>query len=151
MKNSETDYQLHGFLIGNEIRFDIANRRLYRFLGSSTDKNIVFGTILFNETMLHLFVYLLVHGRYRIISKDELLKEIWEAYDLSPSSQRLWKVLNNLIKKLDLIGLPDDFIMNIKGRGYRINYPEITPIYYRVSELCTHSSIKDEMRELLRE
>ncbi|HAU4695117.1 TPA: helix-turn-helix domain-containing protein, partial [Citrobacter freundii] len=45
-------YRLYGFMIGAEIHFDISNRRLYRLTGSHTEKNIVFASIYFNETML---------------------------------------------------------------------------------------------------
>ncbi len=60
---------------------------------------------------------------------------VWEENDLVPSSQRLWQVLRNLNRRLSLLGLPDDFIANVRGSGYIINYVDITPIYYRVSEL----------------
>ena len=50
-------YRLYGFMIGAEIHFDISNRRLYRLTGSHTEKNIVFASIYFNETMLRLFLY----------------------------------------------------------------------------------------------
>jgi DNA-binding response OmpR family regulator len=128
-------YQLHGFMIGKEIHFDIDNGRLYRLPSNSTEKNFIFGSIFFNETMLNLFLYLLQHARNKKVTKDELLKKIWEENNLIPSTQRLWQVLNNLNKKLRLLGLPDDFILNMKGSGYVINYADITPIYYRLSDL----------------
>lgn len=128
-------YRLYGFMIGDEIHFDISNRRLYRLTGSQADKSIAFASIYFNETMLRLFLYLLEHGRRTAIGKEELFEKIWEENNLSPSTQRLWQVLNNLNKKLSLLGLPADFIRNIKGRGYMINYQDVIPVYYRMSEL----------------
>jgi len=47
-------------------------------------------------------------------------------------------VLKNLNRRLSLLGLPEDFIVNVKGSGYIINYIDITPIYYRESELHHH-------------
>ena len=101
--------------------------------------------------MMNLFLYLLKYGRHNNISKEELFHNIWEVSNLSPSSQRLWQVLNNLSKKLTLIGLPRDFIINKKGRGYTVNYEDVTPIYYRVSELPAHSIKKEEKPDTLRE
>lgn len=103
-------YRLYGFMIGAEIHFDISNRRLYRLTGSHTEKNIVFASIYFNETMLRLFLYLLINARSQPVPKEELFEKIWEAHNLSPSAQRLWQVLHNLNNKLGLLGLPRDFI-----------------------------------------
>lgn len=128
-------YRLYGFMIGAEIHFDISNRRLYRLTGSHTEKNIVFASIYFNETMLRLFLYLLINARSQPVPKEELFEKIWEAHNLSPSAQRLWQVLHNLNNKLGLLGLPRDFILNIRGQGYVINYPDVIPVYYKVSEL----------------
>lgn len=144
-------YRLYGFMIGDEIHFDISNRRLYRLTGSHTDKSIVFASIYFNETMLRLFLYLLEHGRRTAISKEELFDKIWEENNLCPSTQRLWQVLNNLNKKLGLLGLPADFIRNIKGRGYMINYQDVIPVYYRMSELPPQPENKREKPDSLSE
>lgn len=144
-------YRLYGFMIGAEIHFDISNRRLYRLTGSHTEKNIVFASIYFNETMLRLFLYLLINARSQPVPKEELFEKIWEAHNLSPSAQRLWQVLHNLNNKLGLLGLPRDFILNIRGQGYVINYPDIIPVYYKVSELPTHAVKKREKIDNLSE
>ena len=144
-------YRLYGFMIGAEIHFDISNRRLYRLTGSHTEKNIVFASIYFNETMLRLFLYLLINARSQPVPKEELFEKIWEAHNLSPSAQRLWQVLHNLNNKLGLLGLPRDFILNIRGQGYVINYPDVIPVYYKVSELPTHAVKKREKIDKLSE
>ncbi|HBC2887016.1 TPA: winged helix-turn-helix domain-containing protein [Citrobacter freundii] len=144
-------YRLYGFMIGAEIHFDISNRRLYRLTGSHTEKNIVFASIYFNETMLRLFLYLLINARSQPVPKEKLYEKIWEAHNLSPSAQRLWQVLHNLNNKLGLLGLPRDFILNIRGQGYVINYPDVIPVYYKVSELPTHAVKKREKIDNLSE
>ncbi|HFO1881971.1 TPA: winged helix-turn-helix domain-containing protein [Citrobacter freundii] len=144
-------YRLYGFMIGAEIHFDISNRRLYRLTGSHIEKNIVFASIYFNETMLRLFLYLLINARSQPVPKEELFEKIWEAHNLSPSAQRLWQVLHNLNNKLGLLGLPRDFILNIRGQGYVINYPDVIPVYYKVSELPTHAVKKREKIDNLSE
>ena len=128
------DYQLHGFMIGSEIHFDILNQRLYRLPSRHADKSIVFVTIGLNKTMLALLLYLMTHARERPVSKDELIREVWEDNGLSCSSQRLWQVLHNLHKKLEMLGLPDNFISNSRNDGYRITGKMIRPVYYKESE-----------------
>ena len=137
-------YRLYGFMIGDEIHFDIHHRKLHRLPGSQSENNMIFGSVVFNDTMLKLFIYLLENGRDKNVSKEELFLNIWEASNLSSSTQRLWQVINNLSKKLSLVGLPSDFILNNKGRGYTINFEDVTPIYYRVSELPTHAFKNEE-------
>lgn len=127
------NYELYGFLIGKDIHFDIENKCLYRLSANGTEKNIIFGTIYFNGTMMNLFLYLLCHARQKEVSKDELLKKIWEDHDLSPSTQRLWQVLNGLNKKLNMLGIPDGFIHYVRGKGYVIEYRDITPLYFKKS------------------
>ncbi|MFT4291437.1 winged helix-turn-helix domain-containing protein [Enterobacter sp.] len=144
-------YRLYGFMIGDEIHFDIANRRLYRLSGSHADKSIAFASIYFNETMLRLFLYMLINGRTTPTTKEELFEEIWESHNLTPSTQRLWQVLHNLNNKLSLLGLPGNFIQNIRGRGYIINYHDVIPVYYRMSELPAHSVKKEEKIDTLSE
>lgn len=129
------DYQLHGFIIGDDIHFDIINQRLYRLPSRHADKSIVFVIISLNKTMLELFLYLMKHARQRPVSKDELIRRVWEDNDLSCSSQRLWQVLNNLTKKLALIGLPTDFISYFKGAGYRVIDDTIRPVYFIANEV----------------
>lgn len=127
------NYQLYGFLIGRDIHFDIENKCLYRLSTNGAEKNIVFATVYFNDTMMNLFLYLLEHARQKEVSKDELLEKIWEAHNLSPSTQRLWQVLNGLNKRLNMLGIPDGFIQYVRGKGYIIDYRDITPLYYRES------------------
>ena len=127
--------RLYGYLIGKDIHFDIDNKRLYRVSLTGNDKNVAFCATNINDTMMQLFLYLLTHARTKRVTKEELLKKIWEENNLTSSTQRLWQVLNGLHAKLNLLGLPDDFIKNTKGRGYIITFDEIMPLYYKVSEL----------------
>ncbi|WP_166792017.1 winged helix-turn-helix domain-containing protein [Leminorella grimontii] len=83
---------------------------------------------------MNLFLYLLNHARFHGVSKEVLLKEIWEDNDLSPSTQRLWQVFTHLNKKINSIGMPEGFIQYSKGRGYHIKYSDITPLYYKAGE-----------------
>lgn len=142
-------YHLYGFIIGKEIHFDVETGRMYRLPSTRANKNFIFGTISFNETMLQLFLYLLKHARNREVTKEELFKNVWENNDLSSSSQRLWQVLHNLNKKLNTLGLPADFIRNIKGCGYIINYLDIKPVYYRISDLLPNSEQTKERVKLV--
>jgi len=99
-------YRLYGFMIGAEIHFDISNRRLYRLTGSHTEKNIVFASIYFNETMLRLFLYLLINARSQPVPKEELFEKIWEAHNLSPLRKDYGKSCTILIINLACWGYP---------------------------------------------
>lgn len=124
-------YELYGYLIGKDFHFDIENKCLYRLTTNATEKNLIFGAMHFNDTMMNLFLYLLCHARDKSISKDELLKNIWEENDLSPSTQRLWQVYTSLTRKIYAMGVPDGFIQYSRLTGYKIEYTDIRPLYYR--------------------
>ncbi|CAI1646213.1 winged helix-turn-helix domain-containing protein [Serratia fonticola] len=136
------DYQLYGFLIGDEVRLDIESKRLFSLSPSWDERHFSFCAIHLNDTMMQLFVYLLNYARRQSVTKDELFKNIWEKNNLIPSSQRLWQVINRLNKQLALVGLPDDFVKNIKGSGYIVNYDKILPLYYKTSDVFLSPEIK---------
>lgn len=123
------NFHLYGFLIGKDIHFDIEGKRIYRFSADCSVKNVFFGSLFINDTMMQLFLYLLMHGRGEEISREELLRKIWEEKSLCSSSQRLWQVVRDLNNRLVMIGLPKDFIISARGNGYMINYDDITPLY----------------------
>ncbi|MDI9802632.1 winged helix-turn-helix domain-containing protein [Citrobacter koseri] len=123
------EYQLQGFMIGREIFFDITEARIFRLPANKMDNVVLFSGIFFNSTMLHLFIYLLVNARTRHVPRDELLSNVWEKNELSASTQRLCKVVSNLNKKLSILGLPEDTIINVKGSGYVIKLDNIRPLY----------------------
>lgn len=118
---------LFGFLIGNDIQIDILNRRVIRV---TSNQGLFFCAIILKKVMMDLLVYLLLNAIDDEVSKDELLKNVWEEKNLRASSQRLWQVINELKVNLVNIGFPIDFIVNIRGHGYKINYEFVKPIYY---------------------
>lgn len=128
------EIKLCGYLIGKDIYFDLINKRLFRITLTGSEKNIAFCIVNINSTMLHLLLYLLANARTDVVTKEELLEKIWEENYLTSSTQRLWQVLNGLKEKLQLMGLSEEFIKNIKGKGYVITSNEIFPLYYKDNE-----------------
>ncbi|NBJ36917.1 helix-turn-helix domain-containing protein [Serratia fonticola] len=122
-------YKLFGFLINNDIQLDIANRRLTRIYTTS-DKSVFFATVTLNETMVRLLVCLLENARHQEVSKEHIIKSVWDEQDHFSSNQRLWQVIKELKLKLEAIGLPRDFIFAIKGIGYSLSNKVITPLLY---------------------
>lgn len=123
--------KLHGFLIGADVQVDIDNNRLIRVSSENSHKILNFSAIVLKDTVMNLLIFLLTHASDEVVTKEEILREVWDENNLSSSNQRLWQVVTELKEKLSLIGMPQDFIINMKGKGYKINYPNITPLYYR--------------------
>lgn len=125
--------ELFGFIIDNDIQLDIANRRLTRIYTVSAERSVLFGAVLLNDNMVRLLVFLLKNGQNqeRKITKDEIFKIVWEENNLTASSQRLWQTIKELRTKLSSIGLPHNFIINVKGAGYSLSNHNIIPLYYR--------------------
>lgn len=123
---------LFGFIIDNDIQLDIANRRLVRIYSVETERSILFGVVSLNDTMVRLLVFLLQHGQDHDnkMTKDDILKNVWEVNDRAASSQRLWQAIKELRLKLSSIGLPSDFIINVRGVGYSLGNHTVTPLFY---------------------
>ncbi|MBK5144202.1 winged helix-turn-helix domain-containing protein [Budviciaceae bacterium BWR-B9] len=124
------DRDLFGFLINSDIQVDIDNRRLTKVSSEGTDNVISFGAITLKETMMRLLVYLLTHANDKAISRDEILVKVWDENNLTSSNQRLSQMIGELQSKLSIIGVPTDFITNVRGIGYKINGYYIRPLYY---------------------
>jgi len=113
--------RLFGFLIDEETLLDITQRRLVRFTDTSSVNSMTIRVVSLNATMARLLTLLLITGSESIISKNDILINVWEGHDLSSSSQRLWHAISELKKKLSVVGISDDFILNIRDTGYFIN------------------------------
>ncbi|WP_436857312.1 winged helix-turn-helix domain-containing protein [Citrobacter tructae] len=127
-------YQLYGFMIGREIFLDIHDARIFRLPVNKMESVIAFCGVFFNDTMLRLFVYLLLNARTHYVSKDELLVNVWEKNELSASTQRLSTMIRNLNNKLYMLGLPRHSIVSIKGSGYILALDHIQPLFRVVDE-----------------
>lgn len=121
--------KLFGFLIDEETLLDITKRRLVRFTDTSSVNSMTIRVVSLNVTMARLLTLLLITGSESIISKNDILNNVWEGHNLSSSSQRLWHAINELRKKLSAVGISDDFILNVRDAGYSINNQ------YRVTSL----------------
>ncbi|ECG8591128.1 helix-turn-helix domain-containing protein [Salmonella enterica subsp. salamae] len=128
------EYQLYGFILNEEVFFDIKKARVFRLPTNKTETVILFCGVFFNRTMLNLFTYLLVHARKECASRDELFYNIWEKNELSASTQRLCKVINSLNEKLNALGLSEKAIVSVKGRGYMLKLDDVQPLYNVVNE-----------------
>lgn len=122
---------LFGFIIDNDIQLDIANKRLVRIKSLAPEKWVHFSAVTLNDAMMRLLVFLLQHhGNGQKLTKTEILRRVWDENSYSSSSQKLWQTIKELRLRLDVIGLPHDFIINVKGAGYALNNPVVTPLFY---------------------
>lgn len=86
-------------------------------------------------TMANLLEYLLANAVGTIVSDKTLQTQVWENNGLSCSSQRLWQVMHNLKGKLAKVGLADDFIMRMMGKGYKIPDNQVLQLYCNAAAL----------------
>ncbi len=82
-------------------------------------------------TMANLLTYLLNHAVGTVVTDKALQTQVWENHGLRCSSQRLWQVMNNLKRKLELFDLPEDFILRVAGKGYMIPNEMVLKLYCR--------------------
>ena len=90
--------------------------------------------------MANLLEYLLTHAVGEIVSDKTLQIQVWENNGLSCSSQRLWQVMKNLKNKLALVGLPDNFIIRVTGKGYMIAGEMVMELYCKRKQLPVNNA-----------
>lgn len=121
---------LFGFIIDNDIQLDIANKRLTRIDTVQSGRTVMFVSVELNNIMLRLLVFMLWHSESDGVPKEKILKHVWDDINLSSSNQCLWRTIKELRLKLNSIGLPDDFILNVRGEGYSLNKVDVIPLFY---------------------
>lgn len=92
-------------------------------------------------TMANLLEYLLANAVGNIVPDKILQTHVWENNGLSCSSQRLWQVMNNLKNKLAKVGLPDNFIQRISGKGYKIPDNLVLQLYCKANAVSIVPSL----------
>ncbi|WP_447877572.1 winged helix-turn-helix domain-containing protein [Serratia fonticola] len=118
---------IFGYYIGNDVHFDITNKTLINVNKDLSSRQKT--QVMLRDTMLRLLVFLLDNANGTVINNTDILINVWEAYGLSSSNQRLWQVMQGLRKKLSLVGISDDFIMRVESKGYYVRENMITVLY----------------------
>ncbi|QXN65197.1 winged helix-turn-helix domain-containing protein [Serratia fonticola] len=114
------DNRLYGYLLDDDIIFNIATRRFIHHKDEDADCHMFFKTTSLSETQTRLFIFLMKNRSHEVINKNDIFVNVWDEFKMSSSSQRLWQTVNDLRKKMSSIGLPDNFIESVHGMGYRI-------------------------------
>lgn len=121
------DKVLFGYCIGTDVYIDIANKRLINLSSEKSSRSL--HSLKIRDTMLRLLLFLLKSSNRSIIPTKEIIANVWDAYGLRSSNQRLWQVMQQLKFKLHLVGLPDDLITKVESNGYFVKEKMIMPLY----------------------
>ncbi|PRD13149.1 winged helix-turn-helix domain-containing protein [Pantoea coffeiphila] len=76
--------------------------------------------VILTATTGRLLAYLLQH-KGNVISKDELLENVWDAYGLSTSSNSLYKYISDLRAVFKNLGCTDEIIVTVPKLGFMIS------------------------------
>ncbi|WP_431224304.1 winged helix-turn-helix domain-containing protein [Serratia sp. L9] len=135
MLNKENHF---GYIIkfdsGSHFQVDLLHNQLVRM---STAKNEELKIVSVRSTKMKLLCYLLEKAKNNIVSREELLSNVWEASSLSSSYPRLLQVVNKLKEDLQLLGVPSDFINYDRGKGYSLNCSQLLYLYFNTEEVVS--------------
>ena len=112
---------LHGFLIDEDIYFNVNHRRLLYLINEDEEHLISFRLVFLNEMQTRLLSFLLENRKDEVISKNKIMKNVWDKFGLSSSNQRLWQEIKKIKIKLLSIGLHGDLIISVRGVGYSVD------------------------------
>ena len=102
----------YGYSINSIVQYRVNDRLLF---------NIETGaSIRLRKAMAVLLDYLLYNASNGIISDKNLLQHIWKENYLRPSQPQLNQALGRLKEHLTNMGLGQDIIVRVRGRGYII-------------------------------
>lgn len=110
----DNNIKLLGYRIDNRLYYSVENKTLFSLDGS--EKSIPLRT-----TKARLLEYLLLKSGDEVITDQELLKNIWDKYGLSSSSQRLWLVMRELKVILCGFNVSDDLFIRVENNGYLVD------------------------------
>ncbi|PVZ88858.1 hypothetical protein C9426_04940 [Serratia sp. S1B] len=120
---------IHSYIIDNDIRVDVEQMVVARIFSSRKANYYSAEAVFLGETAMKLFTFLLERSRQHVVLYDDILDEVWDKRGLISSYKRLSQVMIELKAKLEEIGLADDFIRTVRGKGYRVKKTDIMPLY----------------------
>ncbi|WP_114194682.1 winged helix-turn-helix domain-containing protein [Edaphovirga cremea] len=122
---------LYGYIIkfdnGYHIQVDLLSGQLLMIPVTKKSQPQVISA---KRTKMKLLCYLLEKANNNYVSREELLREVWEASNLSSSYQRLSQVTTKLTEELLYLNAPIDFIIYCRGKGYTINCSQILRLHF---------------------
>ncbi|MBZ7671397.1 CadC family transcriptional regulator [Klebsiella grimontii] len=121
--------KIFGYLLGNETNGALFLKEKHLLL----PLNARYSPVRLRSTMSRLLLFLLEKGHIGLIRDEHIMKNVWEMHGLKASGPRLWQVVNDLKTKLARVGIDDNFIMRVEGRGYLINNLYFESIYIRAA------------------
>ncbi|HEY2451104.1 MAG TPA: hypothetical protein VGI71_00450 [Scandinavium sp.] len=121
------DKTLFGYCIGADVYVGISGKRIFNVNSKNNSKSVECVTL--RDTMLRLVLFLLENANGSITPTKYILSGVWDAYGLSSSGPRLWHVMQQLKIKLNMVGVPDQFIMKVENKGYYLKENMIRKLY----------------------
>lgn len=125
---------MHGYLIGDDIQVDIKLGTITRFYPSRKYKVISVDAVFLSEPAMRLLVYLLERFSHGVVLYNDIFEDIWDSRGLISSYKRLNQVIEEIRKKLREIGLTDEFITTVRGKGYQVTHPSVRRLYSKMIE-----------------
>jgi DNA-binding winged helix-turn-helix (wHTH) protein len=126
-------YNHYGYVIkfenGCYLQVDLLHKNLVKMSIAKKDAPKV---ISMRTTKMKLLCYLLEKAKNKIVSREELLSNVWEASSLSSSYPRLLQVINKLKEDLKYLEVPSEFITYYRGIGYSIICTHILNLYFNM-------------------
>ncbi|EPM4906936.1 winged helix-turn-helix domain-containing protein [Klebsiella oxytoca] len=119
--------KIFGYLLGNENDGVLFFKEKHLLL----PLNGRYSPIRLRSTMSRLLLYLLEKTNIGLVRDEHIMKNVWEIHGLKASAPRLWQVVNDLKNKLSKVGIDNNFIMRVEGRGYLINTMYFEAIYIK--------------------
>ncbi|MFT2793956.1 winged helix-turn-helix domain-containing protein [Serratia sp. T13T92] len=126
------------YLINNQISFDAIKGELYIYGEEAA------GMCTLPDSATRLLAFLIAN-KENIVSREELLDEIWEQYDLKASYNNLGNYLRSIRKAFKDLGMDDEVIITFPKKGVQLN-PDMVIEEVIVPEISKLAEIPEKTR-----
>lgn len=119
----------YGFIIDPGIIVDLENSTLVKYITQKGGKSFHCSITPLKKSTLLLFSFLLSYGMNGPISRKIILREAYGMNVTSSSQKKLWQVMNDLKSSLELVGAPENLIVDYPRKGVSVEYAYIRKLY----------------------
>lgn len=119
----------HGYIIDYDVRVDVGLGAVMRIYSSRKLNFYNTEVIFLGNTGMRLLSYLLSRAEHDVVLYNDILHDVWDKQGLVSSYKRLNQVAKELKEKLVRVGLDEDFIQTVRGKGYRLSNPNVIQLY----------------------
>lgn len=131
-----TNESPYAYIVLNEFYVLVEKKQIIRIHSDKKRSMVGCISVVLSDVGMNILSYLLSKSKRRsVITKEEILTDVMDSIYAYSTNQKLWYSLNELKARLSSIGLPDDFITQLRAKGVVVGPYQVLELYSRSQRL----------------